>query len=227
MGKRYRNGWWLAQKYHEEGWTQAEIAEECGVSPRAIRKWMDRRGVETREVEGENHGLYGKSRDDEVKAEISATLDGREMDEDTRKRMAAAHRGNEIPEAIRDRIAASLSGFTRPEETREKMSESRIGKSNPNWRGGQQRNYGPGWTAARRRIRERDEVCQNCGAEAEGRKLDVHHIVPVRAFAAAEDAELRDAHDESNLVLLCQTCHGYAEHDKISFKSGLDDPRRE
>jgi 5-methylcytosine-specific restriction endonuclease McrA len=227
MGKRYRNGWWLAQKYHIEGLMQAEIAEECGVSPRAIRDWVDRRGVETREVVGENHGLYGESRDEDVKERISSALEGREMDARTREKMSEAHEGNEISHEIRNRISTSLSGLTRPKETREKMSESRLGEENPNWRGGKQRNYGPGWTAARRRVRERDEVCQNCGAEADDRKLDVHHIVPVRAFAGAEDAELRDAHEDSNLVLLCRTCHGYAEHDKISFESGIEDPRTE
>ncbi len=40
MDCRHRNGWWLEQKYGEEAWTLAEIAKECGVSARCIRKWM-------------------------------------------------------------------------------------------------------------------------------------------------------------------------------------------
>lgn len=38
MVRRYRSGWWLERKYTEEGWTQRELAEECDVSPRTIRK---------------------------------------------------------------------------------------------------------------------------------------------------------------------------------------------
>jgi transcriptional regulator with XRE-family HTH domain len=57
MARRYHDAEWLEQKYHEEGLTQREIAELCGVSPSAIRKWMDRNDIDTREVRGGNHGL--------------------------------------------------------------------------------------------------------------------------------------------------------------------------
>lgn len=62
MGRNYRDEDWLEEQYHGKGLTQREIAEECGVSPRTIRKYMKRFGIETREVIGENHGLYGKER---------------------------------------------------------------------------------------------------------------------------------------------------------------------
>jgi DNA-binding transcriptional MerR regulator len=74
--ERYRSGWWLALKYHDEGWTQREIAEECGVSPRCIREYMNEFDIETRAVEGENHGLYGEERDEAVKEKIAESLRG-------------------------------------------------------------------------------------------------------------------------------------------------------
>lgn len=227
MVERYRSGWWLAIKYHGEGWTQREIADECGVSPRCIREYMNEFDIETRAVEGENHGLFGQERDEEVKEAISDALRGREFDDEARQRMAAAHTGREIPEQVRERIADSLTGREKPPETRAKMSQSRRGVDNHAWRGGHVYRYGPGWTAAREAARDRDEVCRQCGHDGSERTLDVHHIVPVRHFRDAEDASLEAAHDLSNLVLLCRACHAAAEHGRIGFESGIADPLSE
>lgn len=227
MTKRYRSGWWLVIKYHDEGWTQREIADECGVSPRCIRSYMTEYGIETRTVEGENHGLYGEERDEEVKAKISEALEGREFDETARRRMSEAHSGNTIPESVRDRIAASLEGVAKAPETREKMSQSRRGEDNPAWCAGQVYRYGPGWTVARETVRSRDQVCRQCGHDGTERILDVHHIVPVRHFRDADDASLEDAHALGNLVLLCRACHAAAEQGRLDFESTLDDPRSE
>lgn len=46
--KRYRDPDWLREQYHEKQKTQSEIASDCGVSPSAIKKWMDKHGIETR-----------------------------------------------------------------------------------------------------------------------------------------------------------------------------------
>lgn len=224
MVKRYRNGWWLEIKYHEEGMTQREIADECGVSPRTIREYMKEFAIDTRDVEGENHGLYGAERDEEVKKQISESLEGREFPEASREQMAESHTGMEIPASVRDRISESLSGLTRPPETREKMSESRTGEANPNWRGGGSFRYGPGWKPARENVRERDEVCRQCGHDGSERDLHVHHIIPVREFRESADASIQDAHDLSNLVLLCYSCHYDAEYDRINFESGIEPP---
>ena len=43
---QYRNPEWLRAKYLEEGMTQAEIAAECGCSPRTIGRWLDRFDIE-------------------------------------------------------------------------------------------------------------------------------------------------------------------------------------
>lgn len=47
-GKKYQNQEWLNEQYHEKGRTQAEIANECGVSPPTIRNWMSQFNMETR-----------------------------------------------------------------------------------------------------------------------------------------------------------------------------------
>ncbi|WP_132058258.1 LuxR C-terminal-related transcriptional regulator [Halorussus amylolyticus] len=37
--KRYRSGHWLERKYWDEGLTQKEIAEECGISATTVREY--------------------------------------------------------------------------------------------------------------------------------------------------------------------------------------------
>lgn len=227
MERPYRDAHWLRRRYHDEGATQKELAEECDVSPRTIRDWMNEHDIETREVRGENHGLHGEERGEAVKRKISATLEGREFDAEWRRRIAEANRGRTVSEEVRDRISAALSGRTKSYETRRKMSESTAGEANPNWRGGYDGRYGPEWGPARDAVVERDEVCQNCGEDGHERQLQVHHIIPVRAFRESQDASLADAHDLSNLVLLCTQCHGKADYGLLGLESGIEDPRSE
>lgn len=220
--KRYRNGHWLEVKYWDEGLTQREIAEECGVSPTTIRTYMNRHDIPTREMRGENHPMYGRERTEEEREKISETLSGRSFSEETRKRMSKSHEGNEIPDSVRERISESLEGIDRSEETRHKMSESTAGEDNPNWRGGYSYRYGSGWSVARERVRKRDEVCQNCGHDGSERRLEVHHIVPVRVFRQTTGLSVEDTHDGENLVLLCNRCHGKADHGKIELDSPIE-----
>jgi len=82
----------------------------------------------------------------------------------------------------------------------------------------QEKNYsrGPGWTAIRTKIRERDGyTCQTCGVhEYElGKALDVHHIIAFRNFDSADNAN----HPE-NLISLCPSCHHQEEIIAISSK---------
>jgi hypothetical protein len=59
------------------------------------------------------------------------------------------------------------------------------------------------WQSKAREARKRaGNVCENCGAEAQGRDLDVHHIVPVAAGGTNEPW---------NLMALCIACHRRAE----------------
>ena len=220
--KQYRSGHWLEAKYWEEELTQREIADECGVSPRTIREYMDQFDIPTREMRGENHPMHGRERTDEEKRKISSSLEGRSFSEETRQRMSEAQRGQELSKDVREKIAESLEGLTRSKETRRKMSESTAGEQNPNWRGGYSRRYGPGWSVARQSIRKRDKVCQNCGHDGSDHRLEVHHIIPIRVFRSAEHLKIEDAHGEQNLVLLCKRCHGQAEHGKIEFDAPIE-----
>lgn len=218
----YQKSHWLEAKYWDEELTQQEIADECGVSPSTIRKYMNRFDIPTREMSGENHPMHGRERTDEEKQKISESLTGRSQSVEARQKISEAQRGQEIPQDVREKISDSLEGLTRSEETRQKMSKSTAGEANPNWRGGYSNRYGPGWSVARENIRERDEVCQHCGHDGAERQLEVHHIVPIRVFRAAEHLSIEDAHAEENLVLLCNRCHGHADHGQIEFDAPVE-----
>jgi len=221
---RYRDREWLEVMYHGREHTQAEIAACCDVSPRTIRKYMDEHGIPTREVSGRNHGLYGRERDGGTREKIAETLEGREYEDAWRERLAEAKRGSEVSEETRKKISESLTGIERSWETRERMSESTKGEANPMWKGGHTDDYGPGWRPARRRVRDRDKVCQKCGHDGSESQLEVHHIVPVRLFDRSDVTDISEAHDLSNLLLLCFDCHRVEEHEESTFESGIEPP---
>lgn len=220
MERPYRDPEWLHARYHRDGLTQRQIGDLCGVHEGTIGKWMKRFGIETRELVGENHGLYGKERDEATKRKISEALQGREFSEETRRRFAEGQRGNSIPDRVRVKISEALTGRKKSEETRRRMSRSTAGEKNPDWKGGEYTKewYGPEWTVVRDRIRDRDEVCQHCGEDGSRRPLDVHHIVPIRYFRAAHGVRIGTAHHETNLVLLCRSCHARADHGAIEVE---------
>ena len=185
---------------------------------------MNRRDVDTRDLVGENHPQHGSERSEATRAKISETLEGREFSEETIRRFSEARRGDDVPEETREKIAETLSGLERSEETRQRMSRARTGERNPQWKGGVSDSYGPGWYNARKLVRERDSVCQNCGRDGSERQLDVHHIIPLRLFDQAENTSISKAHHPGNLVLLCRPCHRRAEADEIEFESTLEPP---
>lgn len=219
MCRRYRNGWWLEIKYWDEGLTQQEIADECDVSPRTVREYMKRYDIPVRDIAGENHPLYGQTRAEEIRRRIADALTGRTVSRKTRERMAKSHEGQAIPEQIREKISRSLSGRTLSEETRKKMSRSTAGSDNPNWKGGYSRRYGPGWSLARKCVLNRDEECQYCRHDGSDRRLEVHHIIPVRRFRESDTVSLEEAHRLENLILLCRRCHMRAEHGHIEIEA--------
>jgi 5-methylcytosine-specific restriction endonuclease McrA len=229
VSERYRDRDWLEVMYHGRELTQREMAERCDVSPRTIRTYMKQFDIPTREVRGRNHGLYGRERDEETRRKISGALEERDVTPEWRERISEALTGRTLPTDVRERISDSLTGMERSHETRRRMSESTAGEENPNWRGGGSRRewYGPGWTVARERVRERDVVCRHCGEDGRERDLHVHHRVPVRRFRETPEASVEDAHCLSNLVLLCNECHGLAEHGRIDVSPGADRPGNE
>ena len=77
--------------------------------------------------------------------------------------------------------------------------------------------YGPAWPRIRAAAKKRDgHRCQACGtSESTGVVLHVHHKMPFRAFASAEQANVLD-----NLATLCPSCHHQAEQ-SVRIRSGL------
>lgn len=223
MPPDYWDADWLERKYHDEGLTQREIAEACGVSPTTIRKRMKRYGIETREVKGENHGMYGRERSGEVKRKISEKLTGREFSEKSRRRMSEAHRGKSIPDEVREKIAESLKGVPKSDETRRRMSRAKSdegdGGNGIHW---MHAAYNRGFKSARRKVHDRDEVCQVCQHDGSDRTLEVHHILPVRLFREVNELDFEDAHCIGNLVLLCEACHPMVEGGLVDIELNLE-----
>lgn len=94
------------------------------------------------------------------------------------------------------------------------LSDEFTGEGHPNWRGGGNESYGPGWNPVRERALERDDyACVLCGTDADelGRNPDVHHLVPVRVFVESPLLTIEDAHTLDNVVSLCPACHRRAE----------------
>ena len=101
---------------------------------------------------------------------------------------------------------------------RQWLSISFTGEGHPNWKGGGNEAYGPGWASIRRKALERDGyACVICGTDAEtlGRNPDVHHIIPVRFFAKSDSHDKTDAHTMDNVVSLCVGCHRKADFGNI------------
>lgn len=224
MNRHYRDEDWLHNAYCIEELTQREIAEICDVSVRTIRRYMDQFNIDSRDIEGEHHPLYGEERTEETKRKISETLEGRELTPEWRSKIADSQQGRVLSEDVRNKIASTLSGRNLSDETRRKMSHSTSGPQNPNWRGGYSRYYGADWSLRREEIQARDEVCVECDHDGSQRRLEVHHIIPVRVFRDSPDYKVRDAHKPDNLVLLCNRCHTKADHGLLDFKTEIDAP---
>lgn len=76
--------------------------------------------------------------------------------------------------------------------------------------------YGKGWNALKVAIRGRDQFrCRHCGIAENDKPHDVHHIIPLRKFDKAEQAN-----NPQNLVTLCARCHRLAEQ-QVHIQSGL------
>lgn len=74
----------------------------------------------------------------------------------------------------------------------------------PFYRGGRDPYYGPNWRHQARLARERDNhTCQKCGRHQMRPLLDVHHIIPRRAFGRDFEA----MNDLGNLTTICKPCH--------------------
>ncbi len=76
--------------------------------------------------------------------------------------------------------------------------------------------YGKDWGMLSAAVRKRDTfLCQHCGLAETDTAHHVHHIIPFRKFATADEANA-----PSNLVTLCPRCHRLAEQN-VQMQSGI------
>ena len=95
------------------------------------------------------------------------------------------------------------------EETLSHLRDAELWTNDPN-------DYQPDWPKIRDRVRERDKyTCQVCGTIETDRQHDVHHKIPFRTFATAQEANRLE-----NLTTLCRTCHQNVEQN-VRMRSGL------
>jgi DEAD/DEAH box helicase domain-containing protein len=102
--------------------------------------------------------------------------------------------------------------FSIPEQVANQLREADLWSNDAN-------EYGPLWEAIRKLVKRRDEYrCRLCGVKENGQSFHVHHKIPFRRFANAEQANEMD-----NLITLCPACHREAEQNlrKKSSLSGL------
>lgn len=94
------------------------------------------------------------------------------------------------------------------------------GAKNPEWRGGKSDYRGENWSQQRKAAYARDMgECRYCGKKPQKgkQKFQVHHIKPFRTF----DGDYVKANELTNLITLCHSCHGKAEHGKIIIQPYL------
>ncbi|MFM8272131.1 MAG: FAD-dependent thymidylate synthase, partial [Gemmata sp.] len=104
------------------------------------------------------------------------------------------------------------AGWKHSPETRKRLSAQKVGERNPQWKGG----ITPDAIAVRRGVAELvpgvlarfDYTCQLCGRR--GGPLDTHHVLPIWA---RPDLALTP----SNLVPLCEPCHGKVNTRELEF----------
>lgn len=91
-------------------------------------------------------------------------------------------------------------------------SFAKRGPGNPNWTGGENPSkYGPNWLSQARKARKRDkQLCQVCKTKP-CRRLDVHHIIPIKDF----NGDWENANKLENLITLCRVHHFQVEKGRI------------
>lgn len=117
---------------------------------------------------------------------------------------------------LQSRIENGNSRFCSRQCLAKWLSENVVGESHHQYREGETKYRGAWWRIRRKALSRDEHRCQNCGVEKEeiGREPDVHHLKPVRAFD-----EPQDAHELSNMISLCRSCHRLAESGTIEVAS--------
>jgi 5-methylcytosine-specific restriction endonuclease McrA len=189
--RRYRDEEWLRRRYHEEGATQYEIAEELEVSQSLISKKFRQFDIQARD----HHGAQGISPNCPLRDEDWL----REMYVEQEK---STHAISDMLNVTNYCVRTFLNKHSIP-------TRDVVGENHPQWKGGSKA-YGSGWNESKRRqVRERDGYeCVSCGTTQDEHKaeynqtLHVHHLIKARDI---DDPEERNAAE--NLVTLCLKCH--------------------
>lgn len=194
---------WLVQNYVEAGNSMTKLAEKIDSNKDTVANALEYYGIEIRSCHwegytpepGENSNLPELYDEKWVRKEY--------IENDRTLEDIAEELGCSIAP-----VSYAVSRFDITKYTNDVPS----GENHPQWTDRDVR-YGAKWEEKRiQRIKHDDEECVVCGIDKQSHKekygvsLHVHHIQPVRSF---EDTE--DAHEISNLVTLCASCHGHWE----------------
>lgn len=125
------------------------------------------------------------------------------------ERMSKAMMGHRLSDETKQKIGDGNRGRVVPEEELERRSIAFMGEKNPRWIDGRRRReYPRAFYYIRENILERDSYeCQACYESLRNRKKAIHHI-----------DENKKNNKESNLISLCQSCHG-----KVHFFTKTND----
>jgi len=203
--KLYKNKDWLRKKYLDERLSKQEIADLVGTTKSAIRWQLKKNGIAERTqseaMMGNKHWL------------------GLRHNKNSRKKMSIAMKGNKNSlghkhsEKSKKIMSEKAMGRIFTEEHKKRLSENwadKFGSNNPNWEGGKSFEiYAQGFNdSLRKRIRKRDgDICQFCGSDGNGAKVQAHHI----------DYD-RQSIDELNLICLCRKCNNRANYDRPKWQ---------
>jgi hypothetical protein len=211
MSSTYHDPAWLAQKYTGEGLSTYAIGRLVGRDSKTIHTWLVKLGIPTRkrtwaaEPTGRPHQDAAWLRREYVDRQRSAAEIAAEIGVTPEniifylRRFGIPRRNTSETRAVK---RWGMSGESNP-------MYGKRGTEVPSWKGGRtperQAFYSSlEWKAAVREVEQRDgDQCRRCGAQhqPDKRRFHIHHIAPFSV------KELRA--EVSNLVTLCNPCHGW------------------
>jgi hypothetical protein len=156
----------------------------------------------------------GIPRTPEIRAKLSAAMEGRAMPESTRLKLIAANTGRVKSDEERQKLSAAQRGRPKSDEARRKLSQTMKGRycgpESPHWRGGA--SFEPYCVKFNNEFRERVRVffgrrCVECGVPENGKRLAVHHVNFAKQSCCSEEVE-------PLFVALCPSCHGKTNHNR-------------
>jgi len=190
---------WLVENYVSKGRSTCEIAEELDCSRQPVQNALEYFDIETRDPNWEGYDPEPGEQSDLPELYDEKWVRREYVEKDRRLEDIANDLGCSIAP-----VSYAVSRFN----IKKDAYKSIRGENHPMWKGGRIE-YGAEWYEKRQQRLEQDGYkCVVCGKsdkkhnDQHGHSLHVHHIKPVRSF---DDPS--DAHDLSNLVTLCVSCH--------------------